>query len=304
MPIMLMKNILCVSHLDKSTLSNLIDRAQRFKSIKTLPDYPDFKVASLFYENSTRTKVSFEIAAKQLNMKHITVDLAKSSEHKGETLLDTLKILEAMGIQCFIFRHKQENLIDTLSDNIKTVSFINAGDGMHAHPTQTLLDLLTIKQHKATFEGLKVVISGDIKHSRVANSLIAGLTTMGVTDIHLSTPDFFLPGKLDNTVIEPCLEKAVEGADVLVSLRVQKERIEGDLEKELVSYCKSYQLTARLVSKAKKDAIVMHPGPMNRGIEITSDVADGSHSVIFQQVNNGVFVRMAALEYVLLGQTS
>lgn len=294
-----MKNILCVSHLDKSSISNLLDRAWAFKHLSKLPDYGNAKVASLFYENSTRTKVSFELAAKQLNMKHITVDLTSSSEHKGEALLDTLKILHAMGIQYFIFRHKQENLIQTLSNELKTASFINAGDGMHAHPTQTLLDLLTIKENKQQFDGLKVVISGDIKHSRVANSLIAGLSIMGVSDICLSTPDFFLPVKLDNTVLEPQLDKALEGADVVVSLRVQKERIRGNVDNELDSYRKAYQLTDTLLSKAKQDAIVMHPGPMNRGIEITSAVADGPQSVIFQQVSNGVFVRMAVLEYVL-----
>lgn len=292
-----MKNILCISQLDKSVVKALLSRANAFKTLSTLPHYEQAKVASLFYENSTRTRVSFEMAAQALNMKHITVDLGHSSEKKGEELLDTLQTLHAMGIQCFIFRHRQDNLIETLSQSIQTASFINAGDGMHAHPTQTLLDLLTIQEYKRRFDELKVVISGDIKHSRVANSLIAGLSMMGVSEICLSSPSFFLPTKIENTVIEPSFEKSLDGADVVVVLRVQKERIKDDIEDKFNAYCQSYCLTNERLLKAKKDVIVMHPGPMNRGIEIQSDVADGSRSVIFQQVKNGVYARMAALEY-------
>lgn len=294
-----MRHLLEISQLNKQLVEVLISRATAFitSGSKSWPQIQG-AIASLFYENSTRTKISFELAARQLGMSLINVNLERSSEAKGEEIVDTLKTLEAMGIQGFIFRHVKEKLVHQLSEAIPNASFINAGDGMHAHPTQTLTDLFTIKQAKAHFDKLRVVILGDILHSRVANSLIQGLLMMGTKDICLSAPDYFMPKDAGNVNIEKSLDKALREADVVVCLRVQKERIKSSLETVFEDYVGDYRLDEKKLSNAKPDVIVMHPGPMNRGVEITSSVADGDKSVILKQVKNGVFVRMAVLDAI------
>lgn len=293
-----MRNLLSIDHLDKDIISSLLVKAGELtKNIDVSLDNKQY-IANLFYENSTRTRVSFEVAANQLGMKVINFDALSSSEQKGEEILDTLKTLHAMGIHCFVVRHSKEGLVRELSNELKTAAFINAGDGTACHPTQTLTDLFTILQEKSLSSKLRVVILGDIKHSRVANSLISGLSMMGINDICLSAPSVFMPENTSGLQVEENINKALDGADVIVTLRVQKERIKSTLDNMFAEYSKLYCLDENKLAKAKSDVIVMHPGPMNRGIEIASSVADGKHSVILKQVRNSIFVRMAVLKYV------
>jgi len=257
----------------------------------------DMSVANLFFEPSTRTRNTFEIAAKRTSAKTINVDLANSATKKNETLMDTMHTLKAMQIDMFVIRHKQNGLPHHVVENMDGVSIINAGDGINAHPTQALLDMLTIRQHKKEFDNLSVAIVGDIRHSRVARSGIQAMKTLGTTDIRLIAPETLhykeeTPGlsRFDN------LKKGIEGADVVISLRMQKERmVAADIPDEQ-TYFESFGLTSEVIKHAKPDVILMHPGPVNRGIEIESSLADGSHSVILQQVTNGIAVRMAVME--------
>ena len=257
----------------------------------------DMSVANLFFEPSTRTRNTFEIAAKRTSAKTINVDLANSATKKNETLMDTMHTLKAMQIDMFVIRHKQNGLPHHVVENMDGVSIINAGDGINAHPTQALLDMLTIRQHKKEFDNLSVAIVGDIRHSRVARSGIQAMKTLGTTDIRLIAPETLhykeeTPGlsRFNN------LKKGIEGADVVISLRMQKERmVAADIPDEQ-TYFESFGLTSEVIKHAKPDVILMHPGPVNRGIEIESSLADGSHSVILQQVTNGIAVRMAVME--------
>lgn len=294
-----MKNLLEINLLDKSLIENILLQSGTYVENQPQANKQHINLANLFYENSTRTRVSFELAADQIGLNVINIDLATSSEQKGETVLDTVKTLHSMGIKLFVMRHQQERLVHEMSRHIKTASFINAGDGMHAHPTQALIDLLTIQQCKGVFEPLRVVILGDIKHSRVANSLLSGLSIMGTRDIVLLTDTAFLPDKVKVGKVEQNISDALKGADVIVTLRVQKERINALGEKSVAQYKADYCLNEERLALAKSDAIVMHPGPMNRGIELSDAVADGPQSVILNQVSNGVPVRMAVLEYAL-----
>jgi len=270
----------------------LIDKGNLQKS-KILRD---MSVANLFFEPSTRTRNTFEIAAKRTSAKTINVDLANSATKKNETLMDTMHTLKAMQIDMFVIRHKQNGLPHHVAENIEGVSILNAGDGINAHPTQALLDMLTIRQHKKTFDNLSVAIVGDIRHSRVARSGIQAMKTLGTTDIRLIAPETLhykeeTPGleRFDN------LKKGIEGADVVISLRMQKERmIAADIPDEQ-TYFENFGLTPEVLKCAKPDVILMHPGPVNRGIELESSVADGPHSVILQQVTNGIAVRMAVM---------
>ena len=273
---------------------DLIDSKGNLQKSKILRD---MSVANLFFEPSTRTRNTFEIAAKRTSAKTINVDLANSATKKNETLMDTMHTLKAMQIDMFVIRHKQNGLPHRVAENIDGVAILNAGDGINAHPTQALLDMLTIRQHKKTFDNLSVAIVGDIRHSRVARSGIQAMRTLGTTDIRLIAPET-LHYKEETPGLErfDSLEKGVEGADVIISLRLQKERmIAADIPDEQ-TYFDGFGLTSENLKLAKPDAIVMHPGPVNRGIELSSEVADGPQSVILQQVTNGIAVRMAVME--------
>ena len=273
---------------------DLIDSKGNLQKSKILRD---MSVANLFFEPSTRTRNTFEIAAKRTSAKTINVDLANSATKKNETLMDTMHTLKAMQIDMFVIRHKQNGLPHRVAENIDGVAILNAGDGINAHPTQALLDMLTIRQHKKKFDNLSVAIVGDIRHSRVARSGIQAMRTLGTTDIRLIAPET-LHYKEETPGLErfDSLEKGIEGADVIISLRLQKERmIAADIPDEQ-TYFDGFGLTSKNLKLAKPDAIVMHPGPVNRGIELSSEVADGPQSVILQQVTNGIAVRMAVME--------
>ena len=277
-----------------SVADDLLDQKFKLQKSKILRD---MSVANLFFEPSTRTRNTFEIAAKRTSAKTINVDLANSASKKNETLMDTMQTLKAMQIDMFVIRHQQNGLPHRVAENIEGVSILNAGDGINAHPTQALLDMLTIRQHKKSFDRLSVAIVGDIRHSRVARSGIQAMKTLGTTDIRLIAPET-LHYKEETPGLErfASLEQGIEGADVIMSLRLQKERmIAADIPDEQ-TYFDGFGLTSENLKLAKPDAIVMHPGPVNRGIELSSEVADGSQSVILQQVTNGIAVRMAVME--------
>ena len=277
-----------------SVADDLLDQKFKLQKSKILRD---MSVANLFFEPSTRTRNTFEIAAKRTSAKTINVDLANSATKKNETLMDTMQTLKAMQIDMFVIRHQQNGLPHRVAENIEGVSILNAGDGINAHPTQALLDMLTIRQHKKSFDGLSVAIVGDIRHSRVARSGIQAMKTLGTTDIRLIAPET-LHYKEETPGLErfASLKQGIEGADVIMSLRLQKERmIAADIPDEQ-TYFDGFGLTSENLKLAKPDAIVMHPGPVNRGIELSSEVADGSQSVILQQVTNGIAVRMAVME--------
>ena len=284
------------NHIEKilNVADDLLDDKGNLQKSKILRD---MSVANLFFEPSTRTRNTFEIAAKRTSAKTINVDLENSATKKNETLMDTMHTLKAMQIDMFVIRHKQNGLPHRVAENIKGVSILNAGDGINAHPTQALLDMLTIRQHKKSFEDLSVAIVGDIRHSRVARSGIQAMKTLGTTDIRLIAPET-LHYKEETPGLErfDSLEQGIEGADVIISLRLQKERmIAADIPDEQ-TYFEGFGLTSDKLKHAKPDAIIMHPGPVNRGIELSSEVADGPQSVILQQVTNGIAVRMAVME--------
>ena len=273
---------------------DLLDQKFKLQKSKILRD---MSVANLFFEPSTRTRNTFEIAAKRTSAKTINVDLANSATKKNETLMDTMHTLKAMQIDMFVIRHQQNGLPHRVAENLEGVSIINAGDGINAHPTQALLDMLTIRQHKKSFDNLSVAIVGDIRHSRVARSDIQAMKTLGTSDIRLIAPET-LHYKEETPSLERfgSLEQGIEDADVIISLRLQKERmIAADIPDEQ-TYFEGFGLTSENLKLAKPDAIIMHPGPVNRGIELSSEVADGSQSVILQQVTNGIAVRMAVME--------
>ncbi|MDG2353899.1 MAG: aspartate carbamoyltransferase catalytic subunit [Gammaproteobacteria bacterium] len=279
----------------------LIDDAGNLKKSKALDD---MSVANLFFEPSTRTRNTFEIAGKRTSANIINVDLANSATKKNESLLDTMHTLKAMQIDMFVIRHKQSGLPHHVAENLQGIAVLNAGDGINAHPTQALLDMLTIRQHKKNFDNLSVAIVGDIVHSRVAHSDIQALKTLGATDIRLIAPAGLQYGS-DRCASVQCfdnIEAGLKDCDVVMVLRLQKERmLEADIPNEQ-EYFDSYGLTAERLALAKPDAIVMHPGPINRGVEIDSSVADGDQSVILQQVTNGIAVRMAVME-ILAGKS-
>ncbi|BBB23280.1 aspartate carbamoyltransferase catalytic subunit [Abyssogena phaseoliformis symbiont OG214] len=279
--------------LDKA--DSLIDASGNLRKSKALDD---MSIANLFFEPSTRTRNTFEIAAMRSSANIINVDLANSALKKNEDLLDTMRTLKAMQIDMFVIRHKQNGLPHHVAQHLKDVSILNAGDGINAHPTQALLDILSIRQHKKTFEDLSVAIVGDITHSRVAHSDIQALKTLGTTDIRLIAP------KVLQYDLKPCsaikhfdnIELGLKNCDVVIVLRLQKERmIEADIPNEQ-EYFDNFGLTPKRLALAKPSAIVMHPGPINRGVEIDSSVADGNQSIILQQVTNGIAVRMAVMQ--------
>jgi aspartate carbamoyltransferase catalytic subunit len=303
-------HLLTLEGLPPEVIRRILDTAIPFASIaerdvKKVPLLRGRSVFNLFFENSTRTRTTFEIAAKRLSADVINLNIGASSTTKGETLLDTVDNLVAMNADMFVVRHSQSGAPHLIAAHLNRtgrthVHVVNAGDGRHAHPTQGLLDLFTIRHYKHEFRDLTVAIIGDILHSRVARSLIHGLTTLGVPEVRAIGPQTLLPTALQSLGVRVFNDMAagLAGCDVVVMLRLQNERMKGALLPSAGEYFKHYGLTPEKLALAKADAIVMHPGPMNRGVEIDSAVADGAHSVILPQVTFGIAVRMAVMSIV------
>jgi aspartate carbamoyltransferase catalytic subunit len=301
------KHILGTEQLSKEDIELILDTADSFKEInsreiKKVPTLRGKTIVNLFYEASTRTRTSFEIAGKRLSADTINMTASASSVTKGETLEDTAKNIEAMNPDIIVMRHSASGAPHYLAERINC-SVINAGDGAHEHPSQALLDLLTIRQHKGKLEGLTVAIVGDITHSRVARSDLYAMTRMGMT-VRLCGPGTMMPPGIEKLGAEVFtnMDEAIRDADVVMMLRIQLERQGKTLLPTLREYARFYGLNPTRLALAKKDAIVMHPGPMNRGVEISSYVADGEQNVILDQVENGVAVRMALLYLVAGGE--
>lgn len=302
------KDLLGLQGVSKEEIELILSTADSLKDImnrdiKKVPTLRGRVVINLFYESSTRTRTSFELAGKYMSADMSNLNVSTSSVSKGETLIDTGKTLDAMATDVVIIRHSAAGAPALLAENMKA-RIINAGDGYHEHPTQALLDMLTIKQYKGKIEGLKVAIIGDLAHSRVARSNFWGLTTMGA-NVVLCGPTTLIPRDMEKAgaTIVTNMDEAVKDADVVMMLRLQLERQQKGLFPSIREYAKYYGLNPQRLSLAKSDALVMHPGPMNRGVEITSEVADGVQSVIEEQVTNGVAVRMALL-YLMGGGAS
>jgi aspartate carbamoyltransferase catalytic subunit len=302
-----LRHLTTLENLPRETIVRLLDRAEALRDAcahgtRKLDVLAGRTVLNLFFEPSTRTRTSFELAARRLGADVVNFDIGLSSTSKGEELFDTLHTLEAMHLDAIIVRHKQSGTPDELVRHAMSgVSVINAGDGNHAHPTQGLLDALTIRQHRPDFENLRVVICGDIKHSRVARSDINAFTALGVKDIRLCGPAKLMPdaSEVPEGQRYHDFDEAIEGADAVLMLRLQKERMAAIELPDEAAYFARYGLDQQRLGRAARGCLVMHPGPINRGIEIASEVADGAQSRILEQVGNGVFVRMAVLNEVL-----
>lgn len=302
------KHLLGIRELEADEITHLLDTAETFRDvsrrdIKKVPALRGRTVINLFFEPSTRTRTSFEIAAKRLSADAVNISISTSSVSKGETLLDTARNLEAMSPDCIVVRHSMAGAPQQLA-RMGNAPIVNAGDGSHEHPTQALLDALTIREHKGRIGGLKVAIIGDVLHSRVARSNVFLLTKLGAT-VRVAGPGTLVPEELEGLVdsglqVERRIEGAIEGADVVMILRIQRERQDAAFFPSMREYAVHYGLNAKHLAAAAPEAIVMHPGPMNRGVEIASEIADGSRSLILDQVTNGVAVRMAVL-YLLAG---
>ncbi|MBM3808131.1 MAG: aspartate carbamoyltransferase catalytic subunit [Acidimicrobiia bacterium] len=301
------KHLLGIADLDPDEIVQILDTAEAMKevgqrTIKKVPTLRGRTVINLFFEPSTRTRTSFEIAEKRLSADTLNVAIASSSVVKGETLVDTAMNLEAMAPSMIVLRHSSSGACHLLS-RICQAAIVNAGDGMHEHPTQALLDAFTIRERKGRLTGLKVAIVGDLLHSRVLRSNVLLLTKLGA-DVWVCAPATLIPAGLRQMGVRVTtrVDEAVEGADVIMMLRIQLERMQGGYFPSLREYFTTFGMTEERVRRARPDAIIMHPGPINRGVEIASEVADGSASVILDQVANGVAVRMAVL-YLLAGGT-
>ncbi|HVQ38427.1 MAG TPA: aspartate carbamoyltransferase catalytic subunit [Pyrinomonadaceae bacterium] len=302
------KHLLGIRELEAGEITHLLDTAETFREIskrdiKKVPALRGRTVINLFFEPSTRTRTSFEIAAKRLSADAVNVSVSTSSVSKGETLLDTARNLEAMSPDCIVVRHSMAGAPQQLA-RMGHAPIVNAGDGSHEHPTQALLDALTIREYKGRIAGLKVAIIGDVLHSRVARSNIHLLTKLGAT-VSIAGPGTLVPAEFGELVetglrVEKGIEDAIDGADVVMVLRIQRERQDSAFFPSMREYAVHYGLRPQHLRRAAPDAIVMHPGPINRGIEIASEIADGSSSLILDQVTNGVAVRMAVL-YLLAG---
>jgi aspartate carbamoyltransferase catalytic subunit len=301
-----LRHLLTLENLGGKRIGALLDRAAslraEFRAGAAMPPLLSGRtVINLFFEPSTRTRTSFELAARRLGALVVNFDIGSSSTSKGETLEDTLATLEAMDADAFVVRHKENGTPARLAAHARRAAILNAGDGNHAHPTQGLLDLLTLRDRKGRIDGLKVTICGDIKHSRVARSDIHGLAALGADEIRLCGPASLLPGagEFPQCRLFDDFDEALDGVDAIVMLRLQKERMDSLPDLDEAGYFERYGLSSARLSCANADALVMHPGPMNRGIEIAADVADGAQSAILDQVANGVFVRMAVLAELL-----
>ena len=299
-----MNHLLAIDDLDRAELDALLDLSDQFVAVnqRDIPKVPALRgkvVASLFYENSTRTRLSFETAAKRLSCDVMTFSVSQSSVKKGESLLDTVQTIEAMGIDAIVIRHPSAGAPHRITEWVDA-SVINAGDGRHAHPTQALLDVLTLRRHRE-MNGLRVAIVGDVRHSRVARSNVKALHLLGA-DVTLVAPPTLLPESLDGWPVQVSydLDDVISEVDVVMLLRMQFERQQEALFPTVREYTARYGLTEARAERLKPDALIMHPGPMNRGVEVAASVADGPASLVTEQVANGVAVRMAVL-YSLLG---
>ncbi len=304
------KHLITLEDLSADEITLILDTADSFKEvlgrpIKKVPALRGTTIVNLFYEPSTRTRMSFELAEKRLSADILNFSKATSSVVKGESLRDTAENIEAMKVDIVVMRHGSSGAHTFLS-RFLDASIINAGDGQHAHPTQALLDMLTLRQRWGTFEGKRVTIIGDIMHSRVARSNIWGLTKMGV-DVTVCGPPTMMPVEVERlgeggVTVEYDLRKAIEGADAINILRIQLERQKNRLFPSLQEYCEVFGVTTESMTAAPEHCIVMHPGPMNRGVEIAQEIADGERAVILEQVTNGVAVRMAVLFLIAGGK--
>ena len=308
-----LKHLITLDGLPRAVLTEILDTAAPFtevseREVKKVPLLRGKSVFNVFFENSTRTRTTFEIAAKRLSADVINLNVSTSSTSKGETLLDTVDNLCAMGADMFVMRHASSGAPYLLAQHLRAtgrdhISVINAGDGRHAHPTQGLLDMYTIRHYKQDFTKLIVAVVGDVLHSRVARSEIAALTTLGVPEVRVIAPKTLLPTDVERMGVRVFHDMAegLRGVDVVMMLRLQNERMQGALLPSSQEYFKFYGLTQEKLALAAKDAIVMHPGPMNRGVEIDSSVADGAQAVILPQVTFGIAVRMAVMSMLGAG---
>ncbi|MCK5829207.1 MAG: aspartate carbamoyltransferase catalytic subunit [Methylococcales bacterium] len=302
-----LKHFLTIDGLNKDILTEILDVAESFSTmpaqkVNKVPLLRGKTIVNLFFENSTRTRTTFELAATRLSADVLSINIAASATSKGESLLDTIRNLEAMHVDMFVVRHAISGAGHFIAQNTAPhISVINAGDGQHAHPTQAMLDMFTIRQYKKKFDHLNVVIIGDILHSRVARSQIQALNVLGVKEIRVVAPKTLLPQNVESLGVKPFnnIEQGLEGSDVIMMLRLQKERMTSALLPNEREYFKCFGLTEERLKSASHDAIIMHPGPINRGVEIESSIADGSQSVILQQVTNGVAIRMAIMSLTM-----
>lgn len=303
----LLHHFLSIDGLSKELLIEIMDRTESFASVteqkvKKVPLLRGKTIVNLFFENSTRTRTTFELAAKRLSADVLNINVATSATSKGESLLDTIRNLEAMDVDMFVIRHGQSGAAHFIASFVQPhVSVINAGDGRHSHPTQAMLDMYTIRKFKGGFEHLKVAIVGDILHSRVARSQINALNKLGAKEVRVIAPKTLLPNQVspfDVTVFHN-MERGLRDADVIIMLRLQKERMRGGLLPSEHEYFSCFGLTEERLKVAHPEVIIMHPGPINRGVEIESTVADGRHSVILKQVTYGIAVRMAVLSMAM-----
>ena len=302
-----LQHFIDLQSLDAPLLTRILDTAEGFtginnRKIKQVPLLRGKTVANLFFENSTRTRTAFELAAKRLSADILNVDLVTSSTSKGESLLDTLRVLEALQCDMFIVRHGDSGAAHFIARHVAPhINIINGGDGQHSHPTQGMLDMFTIRRHKGDFSKLCVVIIGDIRHSRVARSDIAALTILGAAEVRVVGPRTLMPADVESmgVVVYPDLDNALKDADVIMGLRLQKERMTSATVPSSGEFYRTYGLSPERLKLAKPDALVMHPGPTNRGVEIAGSVADGSQSVILEQVTYGIAVRMAIMSMIM-----
>lgn len=300
-------HFLTIEGLTRDILENILDTAESFssvaaQSVKKVPLLRGKTIINLFFEPSTRTRTTFELAAKRLSADVLNINIPTSATEKGETLLDTLHNLEAMHCDMFVVRHTNSGVAHFIAHHVLPhISIINAGDGRHAHPTQAMLDMFTIRRHKLNFNRICVAIVGDIKHSRVARSQIHALTTLGAGEVRVIGPRTLIPANVDNLGVHVYtdMRQGLRNVDVVIMLRLQKERMHGALLPSEHEYFQFYGLTEEKLSLAKPDVIVLHPGPINRGVEMDSDVIDGPRSVILQQVTHGISVRMAIMSMAI-----
>jgi len=305
-----LRHFLTPEGLDRLMLERILDTADSFvvignQEVKKVPLLRGRTVVNLFFENSTRTRSTFELAAKRLSADVLTLDIKTSATSKGESLLDTLQNLRAMHSDMFVVRHSDSGAAHFIASQVTPdVAIINAGDGRHAHPTQAMLDMLTIRRHKSSFESLSVAIVGDILHSRVARDQVHALKILGCSDIRLVGPNTLMPQAITSMGVTTHnnMDSGVDGVDVVIMLRLQIERMDSAFLPSAGEYFRLYGLTTERLAQAKPDAIVMHPGPINRGIEIESAVADGPQSMILHQVGYGIALRMAVMSMAMSGQ--
>jgi aspartate carbamoyltransferase catalytic subunit len=302
-----LRHFLTIEGLPRQTLIDILDNAEKFstvgtRSVKKVPLLRGYTIVNLFFEASTRTRTTFELAAKRLSADVLNININTSSTSKGESLLDMLRNLEAMHCDMFVVRHNQSGAAHFIAEHVAPhISVINAGDGSHAHPTQGMLDMFTIRKHKSDFSKLRVAIIGDVKHSRVARSEIHALNILGVPEIRAVGPHTLIPREADSLGVHVYhdMREGLKDVDVIMMLRLQRERMQGAMLPSEAEYFMQYGLTPEKLALASPDAIIMHPGPINRGVEIDSAVADGPQSVILEQVTNGIAVRMAIMSMVL-----